>query len=122
MRQVSPPYHDCLTLVVALLMSFTAQPSLRWTLSFTMGVLLVMANMIDWSLTYIAIELKGLREVNVILGGWITTPLGFVVKLIVPAVIGWRLRNETRLLKYALVVYGLVVGWNLFALSQGGVL
>ena len=87
-----------------------------------MGVLLVMANMIDWSLTYIAIELKGLREVNVILGGWITTPLGFVVKLIVPAVIGWRLRNETRLLKYALVVYGLVVGWNLFALSQGGVL
>ena len=103
-------------------MSLSTRPAPEWTLAMTMVVLLVMANMIDWTLTYIAIEVNGMREVNVILGGWITTPWGFAAKLIIPAVVGWRLRNEVKLLKYALIVYGLVIAWNLFALTQGGVL
>ncbi len=83
---------------------------------------LVIMNVADWSLTYIAIEQYGLTEVNVILGAWITTPWGFLMKVAIPAIIGWRLRDEPRILVFALVVYGLVVSWNLFAISQGGIL
>lgn len=87
-----------------------------------MALLLVALNMLDWSLTYMALTYYGLSEANHLLAAWISTPLGFAVKLVAPAVIGWRYATRAsdravyNVLCAACTMYGLVIIWNMYAI------
>ncbi len=87
-----------------------------------LALLLVALNMLDWSLTYVALTYHGLSEANHLLAAWIATPLGFAAKLILPAIIGWRFATRVadravyNVLCAACILYGLVVAWNIYAI------
>lgn len=91
--------------------------------AYLLAIYLVALNMLDWSLTFYALTAHGLQELNGAVAPFITSPLGFAVKLIIPAIIGWRLhwravgdRIVYRMLIGACVLYTLVGLWNSYAI------
>lgn len=86
------------------------------------ALLLVAMNVIDWSLTYMALTFHGLSEANHVLAAWISTPIGFMVKVVIPAIIGWRFATRSmdratyNVLVSACIMYGLVIIWNFYAI------
>jgi len=87
-----------------------------------LALLLVAMNVTDWSLTYMALTHYGLSEANHVVAAWISSPLGFVAKLIIPAIIGWRFMTRVtdravyNVLASACIMYGLVIIWNFYAI------
>ena len=97
--------------------------TIRHHRAFLLALYLVALNVADWSLTYIALSHHGLSEVNGAVTPFITSPVGFLIKLIIPAIIGWRLhwrargdRIVYRILLGACAVYTAVVLWNSYAI------
>lgn len=94
----------------------------RRRLSPYLALFLVALNLTDWSLTYMALTYYGLSEANHALAAWISTPIGFGAKLIIPAIIGWRFANlysdkaAYNVLVSACIMYELVVLWNFYAI------
>lgn len=95
----------------------------RRTWGYPLALYLVALNAADWVLTYLALTDHEMWEINLIVGPFITSPVGFAMKILVPALIGWRLyriswgdRATFRILIGACVFYTFVVAWNAYAL------
>ena len=82
-------------------------------------VLLVYASGLDWGSTYYALMYAGLSEMNMLLPQlWITSPFGLILKLVIPSMVGWKLRDNHRFLCLMTIVYLVAAIWNLAAILK----